>query len=106
MEKRARKMAYQRETEYLTLRNFVKQLEQPESKVAVLLAAALERELTSRQRQMVSMYYLEQYSMREIAFFLGVNPSTVTRTLQVARAKLKACLQYGGKALLAEAAED
>ncbi len=105
MERRVRKTAYQRETEYQTLRNFVKQLEQPENKVAALLAAALERELTPRQKQMVSMYYLEQHTMREIASRLGVNPSTVTRTLQVARAKLKACLQYGGKALLAEACE-
>ncbi len=106
MERRTRSMTYQRETEYQTLRSFVKQLERPESKVAVLLAAALERELTTRQRQMVSMYYLEQHTMREIAVLLGVNPSTVTRTLQAARAKLKACLQYGGKALLAEAVED
>lgn len=100
MERRIRKTTYRRETEYQTLRSFVKQLEQPENKVAALLAAALERELTPRQKQMVSLYYLEQHSMRDIAAKLGVNPSTVTRTLQVARSKLKVCLQYGGKALL------
>lgn len=100
MERRIRKMTYRRETEYQSLRSFVKQLERPENKVAALIAEALAQELTPRQKQMVTMYYLEQHTMREIAKLLGVNPSTVTRTLQSARAKLKVCLQYGGKALL------
>jgi len=64
--------------------------------VARAVAQALEEELTQRQREMVRLYYIEQYPMREIARQLEVNPSTVTRTLQVARAKLKVCLQYCG----------
>lgn len=100
MERRIRKTTYRRETEYQSLRSFVKQLERPESKLAELIAEALSQELTQRQKQMVTMYYLEQHTMREIAAALGVNPSTVTRTLQAARAKLKVCLQYGGMALL------
>ena len=101
MDKTARNQPYMRETEYLSLRSFVKQLEQPESSVAALVAAAVEQELTPRQKQMVKMYYIEQHTMRDIAKQLGVTPSTVTRTLQAARAKLQAALGYCGKLLQA-----
>lgn len=62
------------EEEYQSLRSFVKQLEKPEGRVAVMLADALERELTPRQKQMVRLYYLEQHNMRDIAEMLGVYP--------------------------------
>lgn len=95
-----------REEEYQSLRSFVKQLEKPEGRIAVMLADALERELTPRQREMVRLYYLEQHNMRDIAEMLGVYPSTVSRTLKLAREKLKTCLRYGGRALLSEGLED
>lgn len=106
MERRIRRTSFERETEYQSLRTFVKQLERPENQVARLIADALDRELTPRQKQMVTMYYLEQHTMREIAARLGVNPSTVTRTLQIARAKLNAALGYCGKLLMAAEADE
>ena len=39
--------------------------------------------------------------MRQIAAEVGVNPSTVTRTLQVARAKLEVAFAYCKKILVA-----
>ncbi len=104
--KRIRSVSWDRETEYRTLRSFVKQLECPHDRLETLMAAAVQRELTARQRQMVRMYYIEQLPMREIASQLGLNPSTVTRTLQAARIKLRACMQYGGRALLSSAGEE
>lgn len=101
-ERRIRKLTYERETEYQSLRNFVKQLERPQNSVAALVAEALDQELTPRQKQMMTMYYIDQFTMREIALRLGVNPSTVTRTLQVARLKLKAALSYCGRLLMAD----
>ena len=92
----------ERETEYLSLRNFAKRLEQPSGSIAAAIAEVLNGELTPRQRQMMQLYYIEQHSMREIADMLEVNPSTVTRTLQVARTKMKACLQYAGALLASE----
>ena len=54
---------------------------------------ALESELTPRQRQMVVLYYDRRLSMRQIARLLGVQPSTVTRTLQRARRRLEHSLR-------------
>lgn len=67
---------------------------------AKLLNSALEEELTERQEQMVRLYFLEQHSMTEIAEMLGVNVSTVSRTLKIARDKLRRILRYGSRALL------
>ena len=55
---------------------------------------ALESELTPRQRQMVVLYYDRRLSMRQIARLLGVQPSTVTRTLQRAKRRLQNSLRY------------
>lgn len=89
-----RKRSFERETEYQSLRNFVKSLDERKDAMARLLSRAVAEELTERQALMVVLYYLEQRSMRDIAAELGVNPSTVSRTLQTAREKLKKCLRY------------
>lgn len=55
-------------------------------------AAVLEmglRRLTPRQRECVQMYYYRSFTLEEIAQALGVNPSTVCRHLQKARAHLR-----------------
>ena len=58
------------------------------------LRAARERELTPRQRQFLTRYFDEGLSMREIAEAAGVDPSTVSRTLSRAKARLHRALQY------------
>ena len=64
------------------------------------MASALAEELTPRQQQVVHMYYVDQMLMRDIADTLGVNVSTVSRTLGRGRDRLRRCLRYGGRALL------
>ncbi len=59
------------------------------------LRRAQAQELTPRQRQILSMRYKEQRSVTEIARALGVNPSTVTRSLQRSKERLFRCLKYG-----------
>ena len=86
--------------EYQDMRGFLKQLDRSDSRLHRMLASAIKRELTARQAQMVRMYFLEQHTMREIAALLGVNVSTVSRTLGASRVKIKHCLRYGAKALL------
>ena len=88
-----------RETEYESLRKLMR-LSGEESPTAGLVAAALREELTPRQAQLVQLYYVEQHNMREIGQLLGVNPSTVCRTLQAARKKLRRCLRYSSRVLL------
>ena len=59
------------------------------------LRQARERELTARQRQMLSLYYDQGMKMSQIARKLGVNSSTVSRTIRRARERLYRCLRYG-----------
>ena len=59
------------------------------------LRQARERELTPRQRQMVALYYDRGLNMVQIARRLGVNRSTVSRTLRRARDRLYRYLRYG-----------
>ena len=58
------------------------------------LRIAREKELTPRQRCMLDLYYDQQMTVSEIAAELNVNVSTVSRTLQRARNRLRRSLQY------------
>ena len=64
------------------------------------LSAAIREELTDRQAQLVRMYYGEGMKMPAIARELGLNVSTVSRTLSRARARLRRCVRYGAAELL------
>lgn len=64
------------------------------------LSDAMYSELTPRQLEMVQMYYMDDIKMQDIADHLGINVSTVCRTLARARQKLNRCLKYGAKELL------
>ena len=58
------------------------------------LRRAREQELTPRQRQMLELYFDRGMNMPEIAQALGVNRSTVSRTLRRAKDRLYRCLRY------------
>lgn len=58
------------------------------------LRLARERELTARQRQMLTLYYDRGMSIPQIALKLGLNRSTVSRTIRRAKERLYHCLQY------------
>lgn len=58
------------------------------------LRIAREEELTPRQRQMLHMRFEEGKNITEIARELGVNKSTVSRTLHRAQRRLQRCLRY------------
>ncbi len=83
----------ERETEYMTLHGLMRYSESG-GVTGKLVRAALNEDLTPRQSQMVRLYYIEQNTMPEIARLLGVNISTVSRTLAAARVKLKRSLRY------------
>ena len=59
------------------------------------LRLAREQELTPRQRQMLDLYYDQGLNIPAIARELGVDRSTVSRTLQRAKRRLYRCLRYG-----------
>ena len=64
------------------------------------LFRAMQEELTPRQREVLILYYGAELNMREIAERLGVDRSTVSRTIQRGEGRLKRCLRYGAAALL------
>lgn len=67
------------------------------------LTHALRQDITERQRQYMILYYGQGLSMEEIARQVGVNKSTVSRTLKRGRQRLFRCLRYGAANLLEQA---
>ncbi len=58
------------------------------------LHQAMERELTPRQREMMRLHFDEGYSVTDIAQRLGVNKSTVSRSIARSQEKLRRFLVY------------
>ena len=67
------------------------------------LTHALRQDITQRQREYMLLYYGRGMSMEAIAKELGVNKSTVSRTLKRGRQRLYRCLRYGAANLLEQA---
>ncbi len=55
---------------------------------------AIKRELTPRQQEIVRMVFYEHLSQAEAARRMGLNRSTVCRTLHRAEQRLRKYLQY------------
>lgn len=64
------------------------------------LLRALEEDITPRQREMLTLYYVAGLNIPAISRRLGVNKSTVSRTLCRGRERLRRCLRYGAGRLL------
>ena len=67
------------------------------------LTHALRQDITQRQREDRLLYYGRGMSMEAIAKEVGVNKSTVSRTLKRGRQRLYRCLRYGAANLLEQA---
>ena len=67
------------------------------------LTHALRQDITPRQREYMTLYYGKCMSMEAIAREMGVNKSTVSRTLKRGRERLYRCLRYGASNLLEQA---
>ena len=67
------------------------------------LTHALRQDITPRQREYMMLYYGKCMSMEAIAKELGVNKSTVSRTIKRGRQRLFRCLRYGASNLLEQA---
>ena len=69
------------------------------------LLLALREDVTQRQRQTLLMYYAEGRTMQEIADQLGVDKSTVSRTIKRGERRLQRCLRYGAERYLRDPME-
>ena len=67
------------------------------------LTYALRQDITPKQREYMMLYYGQGMSMEAIGNQLGVNKSTVSRTLKRGRQRLYRCLRYGAANLLEQA---
>ena len=59
-----------------------------------ILTRAIRRELTDRQRDCITMYYLEGMKMKDIATAMHLSRSTVTRHIQSVTRKLQRIASY------------
>ena len=64
------------------------------------LIRCLREDITSNQREMILMYYAEGKNMREIGESMGINKSTVSRTIKRGERRLQRCLRYGAESYL------
>lgn len=72
------------------------------SRSKAALWRAIHEDVTQRQRQYLLLYYGEGLNMGEIGRRLGVDKSTVSRTIKRGEARLRRCLRYGAKRFLME----
>ena len=70
------------------------------SRLKLNLIRALQEDVTPRQRQTLLLYYSDGLNMREIGERLGVDKSTVSRTIKRGERRLRRCLRYGAEAYL------
>lgn len=64
------------------------------------LICALKEDVTPKQRQALFLYYAQGKNMREISEHLGVDKSTVCRTIKRGERRLQRCLRYGAERYL------
>ena len=64
------------------------------------LMRALHEDITPKQRQALLLYYAQGLNMREIGDQLGVDRSTISRTLKRGEQRLLRCLRYGAERYL------
>lgn len=51
------------------------------------------------------LYYEKRLNMRQIAELMGIDKSTVSRTIKRGESRLRRCLRYGAEQLLAPGSE-
>lgn len=64
------------------------------------LVRCIREEVSPRQREVLLMYYVRGLNQREIAMELGVNKSTISRTVKRGEQRLRQCLRYGAERYL------
>ena len=64
------------------------------------LVRCLKEDLTPKQQRALILYYDKGLTMREIGEQLGVNRSTISRTIKRGERRLQRCLRYGAEAYL------
>lgn len=75
---------------------YAQENEDPE-RFARLVKKCIQNELDESEQTLVRLYYYEHRTLREIARFLGVHLSTVSKRLNAVRLKLYKYLKYAAE---------
>ncbi len=67
---------------------------QQSRKIKKILPLVIQNQLTQRQREILLLYFFHQKKQTEIGFILGIDKSSVSRTLKRAIQNLKKFIQY------------
>ena len=73
-------------------------------RVKLALWRALHEDISEKQLNYMLLYYGEGLKMSEIGERLGVDKSTVSRTIKRGEYRLRRCLRYGAKRFLLDEA--
>ena len=85
---------------------YLQQLSQANTNAAELgqlrrnLIRCMNEELTPRQREFLQLYYVQRMSQPQIARSLGLDASTVSKTIKRGEQRLLRCLRYGARRYL------
>lgn len=86
--------------------HYLRQLSEENTNAAELdrlrrnLLRCINEELTERQREFLYMYYVQRISQPQIARNLGLDASTVSKTIKRGEQRLLRCLRYGARTYL------
>jgi len=72
------------------------------AELKLALWPALHEDVTEKQRDYLLLYYGEGLNMNEIGERMGVDKSTVSRTIKRGEDRLRRCLRYGAKRFLTD----
>lgn len=67
------------------------------------LIVAITNDITPRQREVIMLYFADHLKQCEIGERLGIDKSTVSRTIARGKRKIRKLLKYGAAELLYEA---
>lgn len=97
---------YRRKEDAVSMAVYLRQISEANTNSAQIsklkrnLVKCINEDVTERQRTVITMYYVDRLNTREIGERLGVNKSTVSRTIKRGENNLKRCLRYGAKSYL------
>ncbi len=72
------------------------------AQIKLALWRAIHEDVSEKQRQYLMLYYGEGLNMGQIGERMGVDKSTVSRTIKRGEDRLRRCLRYGAKRFLLE----
>ena len=99
-----RNIQYDNRSDWVDLSGFVQVMSADNqdrmAEIQACLGKALREDVTPRQQQVLFLYYVQGLNMRQIAEALGVERSTVSRTLKRGEERIRRRMRYNGGDLI------